>query len=278
MIKGSWLALILVAGTALAQDEYTPVRPLPLGDVLLTLPTSHMPDQGTWEVRFAHRFNQSIDEGEAIHSLFGLDSGANVTMGLSYVPTRDLQFSVARSNILDTIEAAAKYLVVQQSAAIPLTATVRGGVDWRTERNVNERVSWFAQAIVSKQFGRRFAIYAMPTFVTDAGRANSADESVALFDTAFNVPVGFSFMVRPATSLIIELVAPNSDLPDTLDSDLGWAVGVKRTLGGHYFEILLSNNNATTMDQIVSSTYQGAPLRMGDLQVGFSIERRFGGR
>lgn len=276
MIKGWWLALVLVAGTALAQDEYTPVPPLPLGDVLLTLPTSHMPDQGTWEVRFAHRFNQSIDEGEAIHSLFGLDSGANVTMGLSYVPMRDLQFSVARSNILDTIEAAGKYLVVQQSAAIPLTATVRGGVDWRTERNVNERLSWFAQAIVSKQFGRRFAIYAMPTVVTNAGRANSADESVALFDTAFNVPVGVSFMVRPATNLIVELVAPNSDLPDSLDSDLGWAIGVKRTLGGHYFEILLSNNNATTMDQIVSSTYQGAPLRMGDLQVGFSIERRFG--
>ena len=67
-------------------------------------------------------------------------------------------------------------------------------------------------------------------------------------------------------------------VPDNLDSDLGWAVGVKRTLGGHYFEILLSNNNATTMDQIVSSTYQGAPLRMGDLQVGFNIERRFGGK
>jgi hypothetical protein len=278
MIRVLCLALVLSAPAALAQNEYTPAPPLPLGDVLLTLPTSHMPDQGTWEVRFAHRFNQSIDEGEAIHSLFGLDSGANVTMGLSYVPTRDLQVAIARSNILDTIEASAKYLVVQQAAAFPFTVTARAGVDWRTERNVSERVSWFAQGIVSRQFGRRFAVYAMPTVVTDAGRANSADEAVALFETAFNVPVGLAFSIRPATNLIVELVAPNSDLPDSLDSDLGWAVGIKRTLGGHYFEILLSNNNATTMDQIVSSTYQGAPLRMGDLQVGFNIERRFGGK
>ena len=101
MIRTFVLVLVLVPVVA-AQDRYDPLPPLPLGDVLLSLPTSHMPDRGTWEVRFAHRFNQSIDEGEAIHSLFGLDSGANVTMGLSYVPRRDVQLSLQRSNILDT--------------------------------------------------------------------------------------------------------------------------------------------------------------------------------
>lgn len=270
--------ILVLAVAANGQDAYKPARPLPLGDVLLTLPTSHMPDQGTWEVKFSHRFNQSIDEGEGIYSLFGLDSGANVTMGLSYVPKRDLQLALIRSNILDTIEASAKYLVVQQARAFPVTAALRAGADWRTEREIRERVSWFAQAIVSRQFGPRVAIYAMPTVVTDAGRAISGDESVALFDNAFNVPLGISFMVRPTTSLIVELVPPNGDLPDTIDTELGWAIGIKRTLGGHYFEVLLTNNNATTMDQIVTSTYQGGPLRRGDIQLGFNIERRFGRR
>ncbi|HEX6177536.1 MAG TPA: DUF5777 family beta-barrel protein, partial [Thermoanaerobaculia bacterium] len=109
---------LLIAAPGLAQDEYTPVMPLPIGDVLLTLPTSHMPDTGTWESKFAHRFNQSIDEGEAIHSLFGLDSGANVTIGLSWVPRRDLQLAITRSNVLDTIEASAKYRLFQQADSI----------------------------------------------------------------------------------------------------------------------------------------------------------------
>ena len=268
--------LVLIASAAQAQVESIPLRPLPLGDVLLTLPTSHMPERGTWELKFSHRFNQSIDEGEAVHSLFGLDSGANVTMGLSYVPMRDLQLSVARSNILDTIEASAKYLLFQQAQAIPLSAALRGGVDWRTERSLDDRTSFFAQAIVSRQFGQRIAVYAMPTFITDAGRASTGDTSGALFETAFNVPVGASFMIRRGLSLVAEVVPPNGDLPDTVDADFGWALGIKQALGGHYFEVLLTNNNATTADQYVTSTYQGAGLRSGDIQLGFNIERRFG--
>ena len=270
-------AALLIAGHAVAQDRSTPQMPLPIGDVLLSLPTSHMPATGTWESRFAHRFNQSIDEGEAIHSLFGLDSGANVTMGLSWVPRRDLQLAVSRSNVLDTIEASAKYLLFQQAPSIPVTAALRGGVDWRTERDLDDRVSLFAQAIVSRQFGRRWSVYAIPTFVTDAGRATLDDRSVAMFESAFNVPIGIAFMVQPATSIVVELIPPNSDLPDFVESDLVWAVGYKRALGGHWFEILLTNSNATSADQYVTSTYQGAGLRAGDLQLGFNIERRFGG-
>src|ERR1700739_1229612 len=99
--------LLFVAVTALAQDQYTPVPQTPLGDVLWSLPTSHMPSQGAWEVRFTHRFNQPINQSSfssEIHSLFGLDSNAAVGLGLSYVPVRDLQFSIYRSNALDDIE------------------------------------------------------------------------------------------------------------------------------------------------------------------------------
>lgn len=273
------LLLVFVVSTAAhAQIETKPLRPLPLGDVLLTLPTSHMPETGTWEVRFAHRFNQSIDEGEAVHSLFGLDSGANVTMGLSYVPLRDLQLAIARSNVLDTFEMSAKYLVFQQAQAIPASVALRGGADWRSERDVDERVSWFVQAIVSRQFGSRAAVYAMPTFATNAGRVSSGDTSVALFENAVNVPLGAALLIRRGLSLVVEVVPPNGDLPDSVDADFGWAVGIKQALGGHWFEVLLTNNNATTADQYTTSTYQGAGLRSGDIQLGFNIERRFGRR
>ena len=270
------LAFALALSPLAAQDATRPVDPVPLGDVLLTLPTSHIPAVRTWEVKFAHRFNQSIDEGEAIYSLFGLDSGANVTMGLSYVLHRDLQVAVTRSNVLDTIEGSAKYIVFQQAPSLPFSAALRAGGAWRTEREVTDRVSWFGQAIVSRQFGRRVAAYAMPTIVTNAGRAASGESAVALFRHAFNVPLGVAVMIQPATSLVAEIIPPNGDLPDAVDAELSWAFGIKRAIGGHYFEILLTNNNATTVDQYATSTYQGAPLRRGDIQLGFNIERRFG--
>ncbi len=270
-----FILVFLLASRALAQT------PLPLGDTLLSLPTSHIPAEGTFEVKFTHRFNQSLSEGslsDQIHSLFGLDSNADVGLGFSYAPFPNLQFSILRSNALDDIEAAAKYVVIQQSSSIPGSLAVRGGVSWRTEREIGDRTSVIAQAILSRQIGGRVELFAMPAFVTNAGRAVVQQRSVAQFDHAFNVPIGAAVMIRPALSLIVELIPVNGDLPPDMNAEVGWAIGLKRAIGGHYFEILLTNSNATHADQYVTSTYQGAPLAADEVHLGFNIERRFGRR
>ncbi len=270
---------LLLAATASADDRFTPVTPIPLGDILLSLPTSHIPSEGTWEVKFTHRFNQSVDQGNGsnrIHSLFGLDSNADVGIGFSYAPRRDVQLSFYRSNVLDDIELALKYVVVQQAPAIPISLALRGGTDWRTESNLKDRTSVFVQAILAHQFGRRVEIFAVPTFATNAGRANNGTDSVALFKRASNVQLGGAVMLTPALSLVGEVIPKNHDLPSTIRTSIGWAGGLKRAIGGHYFEILLTNCNATHVDQYVTSTYQGNGLRSSDVHIGFNIERRFG--
>jgi hypothetical protein len=272
----------LCALSALAQDDpYRPMGKLPVGDQLLSLPSSHMAAYGTWEIKFTHRFNQSLSNGsfsDQLHSLFGLDTNADVNFGLSYAIRRDLQLSITRSNTNDTFEAAAKYVVLQQAAAVPLTFTLRGGVDWRTERALEDRHSFFAQAILSRRIGGKTEVFAMPTFVTDAGRAVSGDTSGALFEHAFNVPVGVTYFVRPPLALVVELIPPNGDLPDETNGDFGWAIGIKRAIGGHWFELLVTNSQGTTVDQYTTSTFQGAGLDSGEVKLGFNIERRFGRR
>jgi hypothetical protein len=156
--------------------------------------------------------------------------------------------------------------------------TLRGGADWRTERNLGDRTSFFAQAIVSHQFGRKAEVFALPSFATKAGRAVSGNSSQALFDTAFNVPVGVAYMIRPALSVVAEILPPNRDLPSNMKSDFGWSLGLKRAIGGHWFEIMVTNSQATMVDQYVTTTYQGTPLDSGDVRLGFNIERRFGKR
>jgi hypothetical protein len=291
MIKRlAFICLLLAAFSLQAQDTppaennpYTPTRPVPLGDALLSLPTSHIPTEGTWEIKFTHRFNQSIDQGsfsDRVHSLWGLDSNADVGIGFSYVITRDLQATFMRSNVSDDIESSLKYVVVQQAPAIPFSLALRGGMDWRTERDVVDRTSFFAQAIVSRQFGNgRAEVFVIPTYVTNAGRAANGTTSAALFKHAFNVPIGAAVIIRPGLSVVAELIPKNRDLPASANGgDFGWALGLKRAIGGHYFEILLTNSNATHVDQYVTSTYQGTPLNKSDIHLGFNIERRFGRR
>lgn len=280
MIKGLLLALLLSAPLLAQDDPYRPMGRLPVGDQLLTLPSSHIPSQGVWEVRFTHRFNQSLTNGsfsDQVHSLFGLDTNADVNFALSYAMRRDLQFSIARSNTNDTLEAAAKYVVLQQASAVPATLTLRGGIDYRTERDLSDRESFFLQGIVSRRMGK-LEVFALPTVATNAGRAVDGDQSAALFSTAFNVPVGATYFMRPPLAVVVELIPPNGDLPDSAKGDLGWAIGVKRAIGGHWFELLLTNSQGTTTDQYVTNTFQGGPLDASDVKLGFNIERRFGRR
>jgi len=122
-------------------------------------------------------------------------------------------------------------------------------------------------------------VFAIPTYVTNAGQQVNGTTSGALFKHAFNIPVGAALMVRPGLSVVVELTAKNRDLPSSMNGgDFGWALGLKRAIGGHYFEILLTNSNATHADQYVTSTYQGTPLNKSDIHLGFNIERRFGKR
>ena len=262
-----------------AQDQYVPIVPLPLGDTLLSLPTSHIPSDGTWEVKFTHRFNQSIDQGsfsDRVHSLWGLDSNADVMFGASWMVRNDLQLSLMRSNAMDDVELAAKYVVLQQAPAMPFSVALRAGGDWRTERDLNDRGTAFVQLVLSRQLGKRAELFVIPTFATNAGRAVAGTQSQALFRHATNVPIGLAIMVRPALSVVAELIPKNRDLPDGVKADPAWALGLKRAIGGHYFEILVTNSNSTLVDQYVSSTYQGSTLNKSDLHLGFNIERRFG--
>ena len=279
---GSWRLAVALLLTAAAFAQETPVRPLPMGDTLLNLPGNQIAAHGQWDIKFTHRFNQSLTEGsftDQLHSLFGLDSNADVVFGGAYAVRPNLQLSLVRSNTNDTLEAAAKYVLWRQLEGRPLSLTLRGGADIRTERDLEDRTSVFAQAIVARQFGRKAEIFFLPTIATNAGRAVTGDTSGALFEHAFNVPVAFAWMLRPGFAAVIEVIPPNTDLPDELDgSDFSWAVGVKRNIGGHWFEILLTNNQATLVDQYISSTFQGTPLDAGDVHLGFNIERRFGRR
>jgi hypothetical protein len=276
------IALLAFPLFAQETDPYRPLGRLPVGDQLLSLPSSHIASQGTWEVKFTHRFNQSLSDGsfsDQLHSLFGLDTNADVTFGVAYALRRDLQLSLARSNTNDTFELAAKYVVLQQAPRVPLSITLRGGADWRTERNLGDRHTLFAQALLSRRIGSKLEVFAMPTYATNAGRAVAGDSSGALFDTAFNVPIGAAYFVRPPLAIVAEIIPPNGDLPSDSDgSDLSWSIGIKRAIGGHWFEVLLTNNQATMVDQYVTTTFQGAALDAGEVKLGFNIERRFGGK
>ncbi len=266
-------ALACVAIPLEAQD-YTPIAPLPLGDHLLNIPTAYVLSKGQGEVRFTHRFSQPINEGD-FNSLWGLDSSADIGLALAYAPWRDLELFVYRTNLQDSWEIGGKYELVRQAPRIPLSISLRGGADVRTAEGLDDRVTPFVQAVLSRQVSGRLELFAVPSAVGDAG----------VFDYAFNLPLGAAYMLDPNLSLVVELVPGNRDNPDGFETDFGWAIGLKRAIGGHFFEIVLADTRATQVSQYTTGSILMAPTveglsgwRAGDVHIGFNIERRWGGR
>src|SRR5690242_11105743 len=136
-----WICALLVA-LPLAAQEPAPLRPLPMGDTLLSLPSNQITPHGQWNIKFSHRFNQSLDQGsfsDQVHSLFGLDTNADVVFGVAHSIRPNLELSLARSNTNDTLEGAAKYVVLRQTDGKPFNVTLRGGADFRTEKDLDDR-------------------------------------------------------------------------------------------------------------------------------------------
>jgi hypothetical protein len=258
------LVLFLAPLSVTAQSGYTPIAPLRVGETLLNIPTASVLPPGVWELKFTHRFSEPINRGD-VHSLWGLDSASDVVIGLAWTPVHDLQLSLLRSNVQDDMEGAVKYVLLRQAPAVPLSVTARGGVDWRTERNLKNRVSGFGQVVLARQFAGRGEIFVVPTLATNAGS----------LEHAFNVPIGVAWMIRRNVSLSAELIPENRDLPSGSRGDIGWSLGLKKAIGGHYFEILLADSRASLVDQYMAGNFLGS-VRAGDIHLGFNLERRFG--
>ncbi|MBW3672127.1 MAG: hypothetical protein KY432_10710 [Acidobacteria bacterium] len=259
------LAVIGLVSTAVHAQNYTPISSLRTGGNYVNQPTPLILPQGMWEVRFTHRFAEPINEGD-VHNFWGLDGSADIGIGLALAVRHDLQIELFRSDVQDNYEAALKWAFIRQAPSFPVSITFRGGADVMTEEGIEDRTSLFVQSIISKQISRRLEVFAAPAYVSDAGS----------FEHAVNVPFGMAWFYRPSAAVVLELIPENTDLPDQLDSSFAWALGWKRAIGGHFFEIMLANTRSTHVNQYVPGEFlRGIELESGDVHLGFNIVRRF---
>ena len=116
------LCVLLVLATPLAAQEP--------GTRLVNVATPYPVEARTLEVIFLHRFHLPIQDGSS-HDLWGLDSGADVGLGIAVGITSRLDASLLRSSFQEDFELAGKLLMLEQSERFPATVTLRAGVDRR---------------------------------------------------------------------------------------------------------------------------------------------------
>lgn len=250
----------LVEALAAPSDTDQPVRRDPLGSRLINTPTPYTVPARTLEVLFTHRFQQSIQDGDS-HNLWGLDSGADVGIGLSWGLTSHADVSLLRSSFQEDYELAGKLLAFEQSSRRPVSLAARVGIDRLGRPGAVDPTRPFAQLIVSRRLAPGVNVQLAPSWVRDTERLRNA----------FNLPVGLTFALPGERLIEIEVIPKNRDLDDSVTA---WHAAFSKQVGGHIFEIVLGNSRAVTVDQSLGGDFAGG-FESGDVRLGFNLIRNF---
>ena len=252
----------VLSAPLVAQEEPVPepVERDPIGTRLINVATPFPVQAKTLEVIFLHRFHLPIQDGSS-SDLWGLDSGADVGIGLAWGFTPRLDASLLRSSFQEDFELASKFLVMEQGPRRPLTATVRAGVDRLQRDGVEDPTRPFAQLLLARRFGSGFNLLVSPSWVRDTPQLRNA----------FNVPIGLTFALRGGSLVELEVIPEVGDLDGSVTA---WHVAWSRDVGGHIFEIVLGNSRAVTVNQFLGGD-SAAGFEAGDVRLGFNLIRNF---
>lgn len=244
---------------------------------VVNLPTTRMVDGRTWLFLIGHRFNPELSAG--YDAFYGLDGSSSIFLSMGYAPTNDLLFVLGRSNAADNVELQGKYRLMEQTldGSRPVSAAVHAAVNWVTDETAGrDRLSSDAfkvsgQLVLSRELSRSLGILVAPGVLLNP--AEDAPDDGALV----TVGLGTRWRFYQNLSLVAEWVPIVTGYTRTTNA-FGrdnrfdsWGGGLEIAVGGHIFQIVLTNSVGLTTDQYL----RGGDLDIwdADLRLGFNIFR-----
>jgi hypothetical protein len=244
----------------LAAQQRRQVSIDPLGTRLVNVTTPVTTGPRGLELLITHRFREALQQSSST-DLYGLDSGADVGIGMTAGIGRNLDFSFYRSSFEADYELAGKLLLLRQGPHMPLSLAVRGGVDLPGVAGVLPHTRPLAQLLLSAQIAPGFTILVSPSWVSDTPTLRHA----------YNTPVGLTFPVPGKVLIELEAIPPNHALHG---SQTAWHAAVSKQVGWHIFKIVFGNSRATTLDQMLGGDSESG-FRNRDVRLGFNLIRYF---
>ena len=252
----------------LDDEDDTSIDRAQLDFTVVNLPTTLRLPKFKSAFRVTHRFSRPLgqgDIGDLVDDFFGLDGGALIGLEYRFGVWRGVQAGIYRTSNR-TIQFFGQYGVLRQSDTRPIgldvVATVEG------EDNFRERYSPAVGAVLSRRVGNRAAVYAQPLWVANTNPLPSAladDESTLMLGLGARVNVGGAWYGVVEFSPRLAGYRPGAHHV---------AFGVEGGVGGHAFQVNVSNGTGSTLGQIARGAFETAG---GDTNwhLGFNISRKF---
>ncbi|UCE41729.1 MAG: hypothetical protein JSV17_01675 [Candidatus Aminicenantes bacterium] len=245
-------------------------KPAFWGTRLVNLPTTQTIDKGKVLFRISHRYFPAVSDG--YDDFYGLDGPAVILLSLGYGINDRLSISLARSNRFKEVELSFKWLVLEQREipAIPVSAALNVGGGLITDIEAGEKtfqsknIKFNAQLSISHRFSNAFSLVLVPAYSSNTNHWESSSQGT------LSLGVGAKYMFPKDFSLIAEWIPV---LAGFRAESSGWGIGIEKKIGGHVFQVFVTNSIGMTSSQFVPG---GAfKLQDGDFRFGFNIFRLF---
>jgi hypothetical protein len=231
---------------------------------VVNLPTALGVPAGGFVFRVLHRFSRPLgrgDFGDLAADLFGFDAGGDVGLELRYGLPARVQAGVYRTSADRTIVLFTQAGLVRQGGfPLDLSALLSvEGVD-----NFQEQYSPRLGLLVSRRFGDRAALYALPSWVGNTRLLEGEGD-----DHTFLLGLGARLRVFGAVSLTGEVHPRLGGFSGGPNAGMAAAFGIERRVGAHSFQVNFVDDLGSTPAQLARGR------RSDEWYVGFNISRKF---
>jgi plastocyanin len=249
---------------------------------VLTLPTTaHLP-AGKMAFRVTHRFSRPLGQGsfgDLAGDLFALDSSATVGLEVRAGLTGHLQAGLYRTSDR-TIELFAQDRLAAEGETFPVSVALHVSVEGQdnfglssASNGVDTEYSPQVSLVVSRRLGQRGAVYVQPSWVGNANLhldREGIDDAMLLLNLGLRLGIGHGAYVVAAAAPRVAGYKPLR--ADGSTSAPALSFGLEHRVGGHMFQLNVSNTIGTTPAQFARAQ-DSAVTR--DWYLGFGISRRF---
>jgi hypothetical protein len=251
------------------------------GNYIIDNQTVMVPIKGTFEFDIQHRFG-TIEYGWK--DLGGLFASANMLLGFSYVPIKDLQFGFGATNDRMQTVGTLKYSLLKQTKdnSMPVSVTAFGNMvmDTRAKNsalpiiNIQDRFSYFSQLIIAKKFTENFSVQVAPSFSYFNNVEGYYDYANVIQEKTNNghlaISIAGKYKIREGLSLIANYDQPITQHPmNNPNPNISFGVDMKTS--GHDFQIFVGNYSSILPQN--NNVYNHNDFTKSQFLIGFNISR-----
>jgi hypothetical protein len=234
--------------------------------MVIDMPTTLRLPRHAFAFRVTHRFARGLgqgDFGDLAADLFGFDGGAQIGLELRFAPLTGNQLGIYRTSDRTLSLFTQQELLRPGRAPVALAALASvEGVD-----NFQERRSPRLGLVASRRLGSRGALYVAPAWI---GNVRPPSDPGPGDDSTFVLGVGARIRLGASSALSGEVHPRLAGYKGGPHSAALTAFALERRVGGHTFQINVSNDLGTTPAQVARGR-----TGLDDWFIGFNISRKF---